>query len=229
MKYKYLLFDLDGTLTDPKEGITKSVQYALKSFGIEEPDLEKLTPFIGPPLKGSFMEFYGFDEVQAEEAVEKYREWFTPKGIFQNMVYEGIPQMLKTLREHGKVLAVASSKPQGFVEQILEHFAIREYFSVVVGSCMDGTRVRKEEVVEEALRQLGMAADGRNVHAVPQEPAVSGTVMIGDRKFDIEGGKEYGLVTVGVSFGYAGEGELESAGADYVVDTVGELLGVLIQ
>ena len=137
--------------------------------------------------------------------------------------------MLKTLREHGKVLAVASSKPQGFVEQILEHFAIREYFSVVVGSCMDGTRVRKEEVVEEALRQLGMAADGRNVHAVPQEPAVSGTVMIGDRKFDIEGGKEYGLVTVGVSFGYAGEGELESAGADYVVDTVGELLGVLIQ
>ena len=229
MKYKYLLFDLDGTLTDPKEGITKSVQYALKSFGIEEPDMEKLTPFIGPPLKGSFMEFYGFDEVQAEEAVEKYREWFTPKGIFQNMVYEGIPQMLKTLREHGKVLSVASSKPQGFVEQILEHFAIREYFSVVVGSCMDGTRVRKEEVVEEALRQLGMAADGRNVHAVPQEPAVSGTVMIGDRKFDIEGGKEYGLVTVGVSFGYAGEGELESAGADYVVDTVGELLGVLIQ
>ncbi len=229
MKYKYLLFDLDGTLTDPKEGITKSVQYALKSFGIDEPDLDKLTPFIGPPLKGSFMEFYGFDEAQAEEAVGKYREWFTPKGIFQNMVYEGIPQMLKALRKQGKVMAVASSKPQEFVEQILEHFAIREYFSVVVGSCMDGTRVRKEEVVEEALRQLERAADKGNVSAVPQALDVAGTVMVGDRKFDIEGGKEYGLVTVGVSFGYAGEGELERAGADYVADTVEALGKILMQ
>ena len=229
MKYKYLLFDLDGTLTDPKEGITKSVQYALKAFGIEEPDLDKLTPFIGPPLKGSFMEFYGFSEEQAEKAVEKYREWFTPKGIFQNMIYEGIPQMLKALRESGKALAVASSKPQEFVEKILEHFAIREYFSVVVGSCMDGTRVQKEEVVEEALRQLEAAAEDVNGSAVPQVLDVSSTVMIGDRKFDIEGGKEHGLVTVGVSFGYAQEGELEGAGADYVADTVEELEKVLMQ
>ena len=229
MKYKYLLFDLDGTLTDPKEGITKSVQYALKSFGIEEPDLEKLTPFIGPPLKGSFMEFYGFSEEQAEKAVEKYREWFTPKGIFQNMIYEGIPQMLKTLMESGKVLAVASSKPQEFVEKILEYFAIREYFSVVVGSCMDGTRVQKEEVVEEALRQLEAAAEDAGGWTAPQALDGSGTVMIGDRKFDIEGGKEHGLVTVGVSFGYAGEGELEGAGADYVVDTVEALERVLMQ
>lgn len=229
MKYKYLLFDLDGTLTDPKEGITKSVQYALKSFGMDEPDLDKLTPFIGPPLKGSFMEFYGFSEEQAEKAVEKYREWFTPKGIFQNMIYEGIPQMLKALREKGKVLAVASSKPQEFVEKILEHFAIREYFSVVVGSCMDGTRVQKEEVVEEALRQLEAAAEDVNGSAVPQVLDVSSTVMIGDRKFDVEGGKEHGLVTVGVSFGYAQEGELEGAGADYVADTVEELEKVLMQ
>ena len=229
MKHKYLLFDLDGTLTDPKEGITKSVQYALQFFGIEEPDLEKLTPFIGPPLKGSFMEFYGFSEEQAEKAVEKYREWFTPKGIFQNKVYEGIPQMLGTLRENGKVLAVASSKPQEFVEKILEHFSIRKYFSVVVGSCMDGTRVEKEEVIEEALRQLEAAAEDEKAAAALQDFAVSGTVMIGDRKFDIEGGKAHGLVTVGVSFGYAGEGELEGAGADYIVGTAEELEQVLMQ
>ena len=117
MEYKYLLFDLDGTLTDPKEGITTSVQYALQSFGIEEPDLEKLTPFIGPPLRDSFMHFYGFDEEQAERAVEKYREWFRPKGIYQNAIYPGIREMLSKLRESGKVLAVASSKPQIFVEQ----------------------------------------------------------------------------------------------------------------
>lgn len=226
MKYKFLLFDLDGTLTDPKEGITTSVQYALKFFGIEEPDLGKLAPFIGPPLKESFMEFYGFDGAQAQKAVEKYREWFAPKGIFQNVVYEGIPQMLKKLKENGKVLAVASSKPQVFVEQILEHFDIREYFSVVVGSAMDGTRVRKEEVVEEALRQLWNPADPGFGLRTPES---SCTVMVGDRKFDVEGGREHGLVTVGVSFGYAGEGELEAAGADYIVGTVGELERVLMQ
>lgn len=216
MKYTYILFDLDGTLTDPEEGITTSVQYALKSFGIDEPDRKKLTPFIGPPLKDSFMNFYGFSEEQAEEGIAKYREWFAPKGIFQNAVYPGIPQMLQELKESGKVLAVASSKPQVFVEKILEHFAIKDYFSVIVGSELDGTRGRKEEVVEEALRQLG-------------ETEKAQTVMVGDRSFDILGGKQYGLVTVGVSFGYAKEGELEEAGADYVVDTVEELRGLLLQ
>lgn len=216
MKYTYILFDLDGTLTDPEEGITTSVQYALKAFGIDEPDRKKLTPFIGPPLKDSFMNFYGFSEEQAEEGIAKYREWFAPKGIFQNAVYPGIPQMLQELKESGKVLAVASSKPQVFVEKILEHFAIKDYFSVIVGSELDGTRGRKEEVVEEALRQLG-------------ETEKAQTVMVGDRSFDILGGKQYGLVTVGVSFGYAKEGELEEAGADYVVDTVEELRGLLLQ
>lgn len=224
MKYRYLLFDLDGTLTDPKEGITTSVQYALKAFGIEETDLDKLTPFIGPPLRDSFMNFYGFSEGQAEEAVAKYREWFVPKGIFQNAVYEGIAQILKELKRNGKVLAVASSKPQVFVEKILEHFEIREYFSVVVGSWLDGARSSKEEVVEEALRQLKEA--GKHEQS---EVEAHHTVMIGDRKYDIEGGKEHGLVTVGVSFGYAQEGELEEAGADYVVNTVEELGRLLMQ
>ncbi len=253
MQYKYILFDLDGTLTDPKEGITTSVQYALRALGIEEPDRDKLTPFIGPPLKDSFMKFYGLNEAQTEEAVAKYREWFAPKGIFQNEIYTGVPEMLKALKENGMVLAVASSKPQVFVEKILKHFAIEEYFTVVVGSELDGTRGRKEEVVEEALRQLkGLkplqtdAVQGKEMGEEPgkesgREPRKESakvkeskskgcdTVMVGDRNFDIFGGKRYGLVTVGVTFGYAKEGELEEAGADYVVDTVEELGRLLLQ
>lgn len=216
MKYKYLLFDLDGTLTDPKEGITSSVQYALRSFGIDEPDPDKLEPFIGPPLRESFMNFYGFDKEKAEEAVEKYREWFAPKGILQNKLYPGIKEMLAQLKKQGRILAVASSKPRVFVEKILKHFAIEQYFDVVVGSELDGTRDSKEEVIEEALRRLP-AADK------------TGTVMVGDRKFDIYGGKAHGLVTVGVTFGYAGEGELEEAGADYIAASVEELRRLLNQ
>lgn len=221
MKYKYLLFDLDGTLTDPREGITTSVQYALRTFGIEETDLDKLTPFIGPPLRESFMQFYGFTIEQAETAVEKYREWFRPKGIFQNSMYPGIKEMLEMLRENGKILAVASSKPQIFVEQILHHFGIYQYFTVIVGSELDGRRDTKEEVVAEALRQLKESG--------MQETVASKAVMIGDRKFDIAGGKEHGLITAGVTFGYAAEGELEEAGADFVVDTVEELGRLLMQ
>lgn len=232
MEYKYLLFDLDGTLTDPKEGITTSVQYALQSFGIEEPDLEKLTPFIGPPLRDSFMHFYGFDEEQAERAVEKYREWFRPKGIYQNAIYPGIREMLSKLRESGKVLAVASSKPQIFVEQILRHFGIYGYFTVIVGSELDGKRGTKEEVVEEALRQLGAGKkSGKEAEGTGKTGKGDGlaAVMIGDRKFDIAGGKEHGLVTVGVAFGYAEKGELEAAGADYVAHTVEELGRLLMR
>ena len=219
MEYQYLLFDLDGTLTDSMEGITTSVQYALKAFGIEEPNLEKLTPFIGPPLKESFMQYYDLDEIQAEEAVVKYREWFVPKGIYQNKIYSGIEDMLKELKDGKKVLAVASSKPIGFVRDILNYFHIISYFDVIVGSELDGSRGTKEEVVEEALRQLGVC-----------EEKISDkqrTVMIGDRKYDILGGKEHGLVTVGVSYGYAAENELEKAGADYIVDTVQELKELL--
>ena len=137
---KYLLFDLDGTLTDPKVGICTCVQYALKAMGIDEPDLDKLEPFIGPPLKDSFMNFYHMSEEQAEAAIAKYRERFADVGIFENKVYDGIPEMLKNLQANGMELAVASSKPEVFVERILEHFGIRKYFKAVVGSELDGTR-----------------------------------------------------------------------------------------
>lgn len=236
MKYKYLLFDLDGTLTDPKEGITASVQHALKAFGIEEPDTDRLTPFIGPPLRESFMGFYGFSEAEAEEAVARYREWFAPKGIFQNRIYPGIKEMLQELGSGGKILAVASSKPQVFVEKILHHFDIYGYFTVIVGSELDGTRDSKEEVIREALQKLTESKGGEECSSAGECPearnnvlATENIVMIGDRKFDIAGGKAHKLVTVGVAFGYAKEGELEEAGADYVADTVEELRRILIQ
>lgn len=216
---KYFLFDLDGTLTDPKVGITSCVQYALHSFGIEEPDLDKLEPFIGPPLKDSFMEFYGMDEEQARGAVEKYRERFKDKGLYENEVYPGVAPMLKLLSEKGFRLAVASSKPTVFVEKILEHFGIREYFKVVVGSELDGTRTDKDQVVMEALRQLFGA-----------KPILYNEIyMIGDRRFDVEGAKAMKVESVGVTYGYGGMEELREAHADYIVESVEELREFLLR
>ena len=215
--FQYILFDLDGTLTDPKEGITKSVQYALAAFGIEEPDLDKLIPFIGPPLKSSFMDFYQMSDEDAVKAVAKYRERFNDIGIYENAIFPGIAKLLSDLKALGKKIAIASSKPTCLVNRILDHFEIMQYFDYVVGSELDGTRSKKEEVVEEALRLMVPETDRHFV------------AMVGDRKFDIEGAKAFGLVGIGVSFGYAGEHELEEAGADYIVDTVEELGQLLMR
>lgn len=220
--FQYCLFDLDGTLTDPREGITKSVQHALKAFGIYEPDLKKLEPFIGPPLKDSFMELYGLSETQAVKAIEIYRERFAPTGVLENQIYPGIAELLGRLQEKGVRLAVASSKPTCFVHQILKHFDIEQYFEVIVGSELDGTRTAKEEVVEEALKQLA-------VWNLPKEEKKKKCAMIGDRKFDIQGAKAYGLTGIGVGFGFAKEGELLLEGADYIVDTVEELSALLLE
>ena len=169
---KYLLFDLDGTLTDPKIGITTCVQYALHSFGIEEPDLDKLEPFIGPPLRDSFMEFYGF-----------------------------------------------TAEPQIYVERILEHFDLKKYFAVVVGSELDGTRETKDQVVQETLHQL--------FKENPIEP--DQVYMIGDRKFDVEGARALGVESVGVTYGYGSKEELKEAKADYIVQSVEELEKFLLR
>ena len=152
MRYQYLLFDLDGTITDPKEGITKSAQYALEAFGIHEPDADKLTPFIGPPLIDSFQEFYHMPPEQAALAVKKYRERFEQVGWLENLLYDGMDSLLRGLQSTGCRLAVASSKPTVFVERILNHFGIADCFAVVVGSELSGARTKKEEVVQEALR-----------------------------------------------------------------------------
>ena len=214
--FEYILFDLDGTLTDPKLGITSSVQYALRALGIEEPSLDRLEPFIGPPLADSFREFYGLEGERLAKAIDKYRERFATQGIFENEIYPGIPQMLADLKAKDKLLAIASSKPTLFVEQILEHFEIEKYFDHVVGSNMDGTRGTKEEVVEETLRQM------LTVEMTPAQKR-DAVAMVGDRKFDIEGARAHGITSVGVLFGYAPEGELEEAGADYIVNSVRSL------
>ena len=216
--YQYILFDLDGTLTDPKIGITTCVQYALHKMGIEEPDPDRLEPFIGPPLTDSFCEFYGMSGEEAQQAVHYYRERFSTVGLFENEVYPGIPELLARLKEDGRKLAIASSKPTVYVKKILEHFSICEYFDIIVGSELDGTRCRKEEVVEEALGQLSADAKFRKRDAV----------MIGDRKFDIEGAKAHQILSIGVNYGYAADNELVEAGADCVVGNVKELSEVLL-
>ncbi len=217
--YNYLLFDLDGTLTDPKEGITKCVQYGLAGCGIDEPDLDKLTPFIGPPLKDSFMQFYALSSEQADLAIEKYRERFKDIGIFENNIYPGINEMLRRLKAKGKKMAIASSKPTVFVERILEHFEIKQYFDVVVGSELDGTRGKKEEVVEEALKQL---IGDENV-------SLEDVAIIGDRKFDVEGGQANNITSIGVTYGYGGMEELKEAKADFIVRSVEELQSFLLR
>lgn len=239
--YEYILFDLDGTLTDSKPGITRCVHYALHRMGIEEPDLNKLEPFIGPPLLDSFHEYYGFDEQQGRQAIVYYRERFSTVGIFENEVYPGIGQLLADLKASGKKLAVASSKPEMYVGQILEHFGLRAYFDVMVGSGLDGTRTRKEEVVEEALRCLlpgklfQKIMDRKRREAGSQIMEEYGgenyneVVMVGDRRFDVEGAREYHIASVGVSYGYALPGELAAAGADVIVETVQELRDILWQ
>lgn len=217
--YQYILFDLDGTISDPKIGITRSVQYALKAFGIEEPDLDRLEPFIGPPLIDSFMEFYHMDLQQAKDAVEKYRERFSVIGLYENELYPGIGQMLEELQNNGCLLAVASSKPEIFVKKILKHFEIDRYFTAVVGSELDGTRVNKDEVVQEALRRLFGEAEIRK----------NDLVMVGDRKFDVIGAKAMGLHSIAVRYGYAQGSELEESEPDHIAADVEELKELLLK
>ena len=204
-----ILFDLDGTLTDPKEGITRCVQYALESFGICEPERSRLECFIGPPLKEQFMEYAGLNEKQAVMAVEKYRERFQPTGMFENRVYDGIPEMLESLRSARFRLAVATSKPEVFACRIPEHFGLRDFFEIIVGSELSGARTRKGEVIMEALRRLGTDA----AHAV----------MVGDRMHDVLGAHEAGLFSIGVLFGYGSQQELTQAGADWICPSVRDL------
>lgn len=205
-----ILFDLDGTLTDPKEGITKCVQYALAHFGIKVNDLEELMCFIGPPLIDSFQQFYDFDEKKAKEAVEKYRERFSDIGIFENGIYNGVLDLLQECKRVGKRLCLATSKPEIFAVRIIEKYGMASYFDEVVGSTLDGSINAKDEVIREVFRRLGITTEDEKNHIV----------MVGDRKHDILGAKKCGIESIGVKFGYAEEGELEAAGADYIVETV---------
>lgn len=202
---KTVFFDLDGTLTDPGIGITNSVWAALRKYNIEVKDRSELFRFIGPPLMDAFMEYYGFPEEQAREAIKPYREYFARKGIFENRVYPGIPELLEKLKKDGYLLTVATSKPEEFAKKILVHFDLIKYFDHVCGAGMDETRTGKAEVITYALETAGVT-DKRQC------------IMVGDRKHDMEGAERNGLRKIGVLYGYGSREELTKAGADVIAE-----------
>ncbi len=211
--YDIILFDLDGTLTDPGEGITNSVAYALKKYGIEVSDKRSLYKFIGPPLKDSFMKYYGFSEEKAMEAIWCYREYFSHKGLFENKVYAGAEELLIKIKESGRKIVLATSKPEEFSVKILEHFNLIKYFDVVAGASMDEKRNKKGDVIRYAMEKGGFSAEK--------------AIMIGDREHDVFGAKENAMDSIGVLYGYGSEEELISAGAEYIAETVEDIYSLL--
>lgn len=210
MNYDYLLFDLDGTLTDPGEGITNSVAYALKKWGIEVEDKRELYCFIGPPLSYSFATFYGFSEEDSLKCVEFYREYYGVKGIFENKLYHGIPELLAKLKAEGKKLILATSKPEFYARKILDHFDLSKYFDYICGASMDESRNKKADVIKYALETAGIKDTSR-------------AVMIGDREHDVNGARENGLDSIGVLFGYGDLAEHTAAGATYIAEGVEDI------
>lgn len=217
MRYTKLLFDLDGTISDPKEGICKSFQHALRHFGINVENLDDLEMVIGPPLRDSFQEFYGMSAEDAELGTTIYRERFGKVGLFENEIYPGMKPMLEKMVDNGATLAIASSKPMEYIHEILKYFEIEQCFTHVVGAYMDGRRGTKDEIVKDAIEMLGGEVEKDHM------------LMIGDRKFDMFGAHENGIRAVGCAFGYGGRKELEEENAEYVVDSVEELEALLLE
>lgn len=215
MKYKYLLFDLDGTLTNPKVGITKSVQYALAKFNIVESNLDTLEKFIGPPLKDSFMNYYAFSQNQAAEAIKIYREYFEDIGLYENKMYSGMDELLGELKQRNIVLCVATSKPTVFAKRIIKHFNLDKYFSIIVGSNLDGTRVQKSEIISWVINKMEI----KNRNEV---------LMIGDRKYDIVGAKSCYLDSVGVLYGFGSKDELLESNPTYMANNILDLRELLL-
>ncbi|CYU61641.1 TPA: HAD family hydrolase [Streptococcus suis] len=212
--YQTILFDLDGTLTDSGQGILNSVAYALEKMGIEEPDTANLNRFIGPPLYESFSRFYQLSPEDTQSAVDAFRVYFKEKGMFENQLYPGIIPLLEELRTAGKTLVIATSKPEIFAKQILEHFGIAHYFDVIAGASLDSSRISKADVIGYAINQL--------------EAFPNNAVMIGDREHDIEGARMHQLPAIGVLYGYGNKQEFEKAGATMIVETVQDLKRVLL-
>lgn len=213
-RYNVILFDLDGTLTDPGLGITNSVAYALKKRNIDVSDRASLYKFIGPPLLESFSQFYGFSQDECITAIEDYREYFRDKGIYENELYEGIEELLQRLKAVGKTVILATSKPEEFAIRILEYFKIDSYFDFIAGATMDGTRSIKEDVIRYALEQSGVTD-------------LSKAVMIGDRKYDILGAAKVGVDSIGVLYGYGDYQELKDANATYIAESITDILPLI--
>ena len=205
-----LFLDLDGTLTDPSEGITKAVMYSLEFFGIHEDDPQKLYPFIGPPLYDSFMQHYGFDLPTARKAVEHFQEYYSRQGMYENVPYPGIRELLYAWQRDGRKLVLATSKPEEFAVRILERFGMAGAFTLMAGGDAAEARVEKKMVIDYAMKKLGMK-DSR------------GCLMIGDRKFDVLGAAAHGFPTLGVLYGFGTKEELLQAGASWLAGSVEEL------
>ena len=212
--YKYILFDLDGTLIEPKEGITRCVAYALNKFGIEVKNLDDLTVFIGPPLIDSFMLYYNMSLEDANLAVKYYRERFKVNGILECELYNNVKETLKKLKEQNKKLIIATSKPEDFTNSILKRLDIYKYFDLVVGATLDGSRGEKSGVIKYALEQLNL--DDLNK-----------AIMVGDRKFDILGAKKNNIDSIGVSYGYGIEDELIDSMPTFIVNDIKDILNIV--
>ena len=218
---KYILFDLDGTISDSKPGILRSMQYAARHFGIEikDEELDSYSFFLGPPLQDSFKNYFKFDEKKTKEAVLKYREYYKPIGMFDNKLYPGIENLLKELKDSGKIVILATSKAEKLATEILEYFDILKYFDFIGGAELDGNRSKKDEVIEYCLAHFGIVSDKEKAK----------TIMVGDRSHDIIGAKKTGIESVGVLYGYGNLEELTQGEykADYIVKDVGELAALL--
>lgn len=210
-----VLFDLDGTLTDPFEGISNSIIYALKKFGIAAPDKPLLKKFIGPPLTESFSEYCGLNHSDALRAVDYYREYFSVAGIFENKPYEGVCELLSGLKEHGYTAIVATSKPEQFAKTIVQHFGLEQYFKEICGATMDQSRTQKADVIAYALKKCEIKDKKR-------------AVMVGDREHDIIGAKTNGLSSIGVLYGYGSKEELLEAGANYIASSPVDILHYIL-
>lgn len=211
--FKYILFDLDGTLIDSGEGIINSVKYALKKYGIEENDMEFLKSFIGPPLKQRFKQCYNFTEVECKQLVDSFKEYYVDKGIFENKAYPDVLNVLKELKNTGKHMMVATSKPEQLAHEILAQHDFIKYFDFIGGSLMDETRSNKTEVLQYVLEAN---------HIENENP--DKFLMVGDTKYDILGAKKLNFNTLGVTYGYGTKMELLTAGADFIVEEPKEIL-----
>jgi phosphoglycolate phosphatase len=212
---KNVLFDLDGTLTDPVEGITRCICHALERMSVAPPRRAELLPHIGPPLRDTFsLILCTTDKPTIEAAVRFYRERFSETGMFENVVYDGVPEMLAQIRASRKRLFLATSKMRAFTLRILEHFALSGYFDGVYGSEPDGTRGEKADLIRHILASEGLR---------PGE-----TLMVGDRKYDVAGAKENALLAAGVTYGYGSAEELTEAGADFLCHSPAEVAELLL-
>ena len=215
MKYQSIFFDLDGTLTDPAEGITNAIIFARKKWGLPCGPNSEYYSFIGPPMPQSFCDFWGMSEDDAARFLETYREYYSVTGLFENHVYPGMPELLQKLRDAGAKLYVATTKPTAFAVPILEKFGLAPYFELISGCGLHGERGLKYQVIE-------YARDSCHVD-------MSTAVMVGDRRHDAEGARLCGIPCIGAGYGYGGRAELEAAGCIAVADSVAQLGTFLLE